>query len=140
MRSCESDTIKHELRVTSYQLLVTSWNLKVRVRIHELRVHIHESKSTSYDLKSTSYEFRFTRYESKYTSYEFKSTSSRIIQSMKAHENSLKLSSFPKILSLKSFGNSWDKSSVQFLVIISCFTFPLYLMTKTSAGNTVWVN
>ena len=33
---------------------------------------------------------------------------------MKTQVSSLKMSSFPKILSLKSFGNSWGNSCVQF--------------------------
>ena len=45
---------------------------------------------------------------------------------MKTQVNSLKISSFPNILSLKLFGNPWGKLYDQFLVIISCFTFPLF--------------
>ena len=71
-------------------------------------------------------EYKFTSYEFNFTSYQFKSTGSGIISSMKTQVNSLKISSFSKILSFKSFGNSWGKSSVQYLVIISCFIFPLF--------------
>ena len=35
----------------------------------------------------------------------------------------LEISKFPKILSLKSFGNSWDNSYIHFLVIIIQFRF-----------------
>ena len=91
-------------------------------------------ENTSYELRAESLkarveiqkcEFKSTSYEFKSTSYEFKSTISRIIKSMKTQVNSLKSSSFPKIISPKLFGNSWDNSYVKFLVIISCFTFPL---------------
>ena len=58
---------------------------------------------------------------------------------MKTQVNSLKISLFPKILTLKLFGKSWGKSSVQFLVIISCFTFPLFYNYGFSM-ETVWVN
>ena len=112
-----------ELRVTSYELRVES--LKARVEIQKC-----EFKSTSYEFESTSYEFEFTSYEFKSTSYKLESTShefefTRIIKSMKIQVNSLKSSSFPKIISPKLFGNSWGNLYVQFLVIISCFTFPL---------------
>ena len=99
-----SDMVKHKLRVTSYVLRVQS--LKARVESLKVRVEIQKC-------------------EFKSTSYEFKSTSSRIIKSMKTQVNSLKSSSFPKIISPKLFSNSWGNLYVQFLVIISCFTFPL---------------
>ena len=67
--------------------------LDLRVQLYELRIQIHE--------------FKFTTYELNFTSYEFKSTSSRIIKSIKMQVNSFKISSFPKILSLISFGNSF---------------------------------
>ena len=93
--------VKHELRVSSYELRVAShqWqveSLKVRVEIQKC-----EFESTSYEFESTSYEFESTR----------------IIKSMKTQANSLKSSSFPKIISPKLY--------IQFLVIVSCFTFPL---------------
>ena len=44
---------------------------------------------------------------------------------MKTTVNSLKISSFSKIPTLKLFVISEATPSVQFLVIISCFTFPL---------------
>ena len=47
----------------------------------------------------------------------------QIIKWIKTQVNSLKSCSFPKIVSPKLFGNSW--LYVKFLVIISCFTFPL---------------
>ena len=115
----------YELRATSYELRVESLkvrveSLKVRVESLKARVEIQkcEFKSTSYELKSTSYGFAST-------SYEFESTSSRIIKLMKTQVNSLKSSSFSKIISPKLFGNSWGNLYVQFLMIISCFTFSL---------------
>ena len=55
-------------------------------------------------------------------------------------KSSLKISSFPKILSLKSFGNSWGNSYVQFLVIISCFTFTLFHGYGRLQQETKWVS
>ena len=52
----------------------------------------------------------------------FTSSNPRIIKSIKIQVNSLKSSSFPKILRPKLFGNSWGNSYFQFMVIISCFT------------------
>ena len=37
---------------------------------------------------------------------------------MKTQVKKLKISSFPKIISLKLFGNSWGNSFVQFMAII----------------------
>ena len=105
---------KTRLQVTSYELTALKHKLKFKsaisnpqvsssnpwAQIHELRVQIQ--------------------------SYKFKSTTSRIFKPVKTQVNSLKSSSFPNIPSLKSFGNSWGNSSVQFLVIISCFTFTLF--------------
>ena len=120
-------------RVASWKLKSTSSNSRVRVQIHEFKSTSYEFKTTSYKFKSMSYEFKstshkfnFTSYEFQSTSHEFKSTRLKINESMKTQVNSLKISSFPKILSLKSFGNSWGNLSVQFLVIISCFIFPLF--------------
>ena len=136
------DMVKHELRVTSYELRVKSLkarveSLKARVEIekfksksssYEFKSTRYELKSTRYELKSTSYKFKSTSYEFKSTGLEFKSTSSssnpRIIKSMKTQVNSLKSSSFLKIVSPELFVNLWGNSYVLFLVIISCFTFP----------------
>ena len=74
----DSDLVKNELRVES---------LKARVEFQKC-----EFKSTSYEFKFTSYQFNFTSYEFKSTSYEFNFTS---------YELSLKISSFPWILSFK---------------------------------------
>ena len=70
-----------------------------------------------------SYEFESTSYELKSTSHKFESV--RIIKPMKTQVNSLKSSPFAKIISPEWFGSSWGNLYVQFLVIISCFTFPL---------------
>ena len=90
------------------------------------RITSSEFKSMSYKFKSAICELKSTGYEVKSTSQELKSTSSSIIKSMKIQVNNLKIFSLPKILSLKSFGNSRGHSSVQFLVIIPCFNFPLF--------------
>ena len=116
--------VKYKLRVASYKLLVTSWKLQSTGWNSKVRVQTHEFKVTSYEFKSTS--------------YKFKSTSSRIILSIKAQVNSLKISSFLNILSLKLFGSSWRNSSVQFLVIISCFYFSI--ISTASAENNVNIN
>ena len=122
--------VKHELRVTSfeftiYELQVESLKVRAKIQKCEFKSTSYQFKSTSYEFKSTSYEFKSTSYEFKFTIYKFKATSSRIIKSMKTQVNSLKSSSFPRIISPQLFGSSWGNSYVQFLVIISCFTFPL---------------
>ena len=45
---------------------------------------------------------------------------------MKNQVNSRKISSFPNIPNHKFFGNLWGNAYGQFLVIILCFTFPLF--------------
>ena len=111
------------LRVTSSNSRVPSSTLRV-TSLHSWVTRLN-SRVTSSNPQATGSEF--TSYEFKTTSYTFKCTSSRIIKSMKTQGNSLKISSFlSKILSLESFGNSWGNAYVQFLVINSCFTFPLF--------------
>ena len=95
----------------------------MRVQIHQLQIQIYEVKFTSNELNFTSYEFKSTSCKSKSTSREFKSTGS-----------------FPKIISLKSVGNSWGILCVQFLVIISCFTFPLIHGNVRFHQETKWLN
>ena len=110
-------------RVTSYELQVASYELRIeslKARVESLKARVEIQKC---EFESTSYEFESTSHEFESTSYEFEST--RIIKSMKTQVNSLKSSSFPKIISPKLFGNSWGNLYVQFLVIISFFTFPL---------------
>ena len=108
------DMVKHDLRVSSYELRVESW--KARVESLKARVEIQKC-----EFKSTSYEFESTSYEFETTSYEFEST--RIVKSMKTQVNSLKRSSFSKIISPKLFGNSWGNLYFQFLVIVTDFSF-----------------
>ena len=69
-----------------------------------------EARVTSCELRVTSYEFKAQKHELK-----FKSASSNplVIKSMKTQGNSLKSSSFPKIISPKLLGNSWGNSYVQ---------------------------
>ena len=139
---------KTRVRVASYELRVESLkarfeSLKVWVEIQECELNFmnykfnsmsYKFKSTSYENKSTSCKFKSISYEFKSISYGFKSTSSnsrvmssnpRIIKSMKTQVIIFKSFSFSKIISPKLFDNSWGKSHVQFLVIISCFTFLL---------------
>ena len=106
------DIAKQELRVMSCELQHETLNARVEIQKCEFR--------------STSYEFIFTSYKLKSTSNEFKSKSSRIIYLMKTQVNSLKITTCSKILNLKLFSISLVKSCIQFLVIISCFTFPLF--------------
>ena len=112
-----------EFKFTSYEFKSTSCEFKVTS--YEFKFTSYELKSTSYEFKSTSYEFKFTSYEFKFMSYEFKPTSSRIIKLMKTQVNKhLKQPSkthFLRSSVLNCLGNSY----VEFLVIISCFTFPL---------------
>ena len=123
--------MSYELRVTDYWFWVES--LKARVEIRNC-----EFKFTSYEFKFTGYKFKYKSYGFKSRSYEFKYASSRIVWSMKNQVNSLKIFSFLKILSLKSFGNSWGKSSVQFLVIF-VFYFSIISWLRFQQ-ETVWVN
>ena len=131
--------VKHELRVTSWKLKSTSWNSKVwvqihelrvrihelRVQIHELRVRIHELRVPIHELRAQIHELRVRTHELRVPIHELDFESTRIIKSMKTQVNSLKIPLFPKIISPKLFGNLWGNLNVQFLVIISCFTFPL---------------
>ena len=87
-------------RVTSSNPRVTSTDFT----IYEFKSKCYKFKSTSCKFKSTRYEFKSASYEFKFISYEFKSTTSRIIKSMKTHVNSLKSSSFHKIISPKLLG------------------------------------
>ena len=112
---------RYEFKYTSYEFKSTSSNSRVTSSTLRVKSTSCKFKSTSYELKLTNCEFPSTSYEFKFTNYEFKSTSSRIIESMTNKVNSLRISLFPKTLILKSFGNLWGNSCVQFLVIISCF-------------------
>ena len=116
--SCKFWVTRYKLRITSYALRVTSWKLKSP---------IWKLKSASSNLRVTSPNPRVTSLNPQVTSSnpQVKSSGSRIIKSMKTQVNSFKSFSFSKIISPKSFGNSWDNSYVQFLAIISCFSFLL---------------
>ena len=66
------------------------------------------------------------RVQESFTSYSLIITSkSWLVQEFKSQLNSLKSSSFPKTISPKLLDNLWGNLYVPFLVIISCFTFPL---------------
>ena len=106
----------YDLRLASYKLLVES--LKAQVEIWKCKI------------KYTSYEFKFM-------SYEFKSTSSRIIQSVKTQVNSLKISSFPKILSHQSLSTWWGNSSVSGDNLVFFFPTTSWLQIQQ---ETMWVN
>ena len=126
----ELRVVSYELRVTSWKLKNTSWNSKVQVEIQkcEFRSTSYEFEFTSYQFESISYEFKSTSYEFKSTSYLFESTNYQfelLVQKLKRQLNSLKSSSFPNTISPKYLGNLWGNLYVQFLMIISCFTFPL---------------
>ena len=126
----ELRVVSYELRVTSWKLKNTSWNSKVQVEIQkcEFRSTSYEFEFTSYQFESISYEFKSTSYELKSTSYLFESTNYQfelLVQKLKRQLNSLKSSSFPNTISPKFLGNLWGNLYVQFLMIISCFTFPL---------------
>ena len=103
--------VKHELRVTSYELGVES--SKVRVAIQK-----YEFKSASYELQFTSYKFR-----------------SAIMKSIKTQVNSLKISLFPKILSPKLLGNSFQFNSGDDLLFYVSTTPRLRLQQEAE-----WVN
>ena len=64
------------------------------------------------------------------------SSNPRVIKSMKTLVSSLKSFSFLKIGSHKLFGNSWGHSYIQFLMIISCLTFPPLRLQQEAE----WVN
>ena len=148
----EFRVMSYGLRVTSYKLRVESLKARFEIQKCQFKSTSYEFKSLSYKLKSTGYEFESKSYQFESTSYEFESmsqeyestsyqlesTSSRIItsyslvimsesllvQEFKSQLNILKSSSFPKTISPKLFGNFRDNLHVQFLAIISYFTFP----------------
>ena len=115
---------------TSYKL--RSENLKEKAKIQKCKF-----RSTSYEFKSASSNSWVTSLNSLVGSSNLRVRSSnprvtssnlRVASSNPRVQelfNQWKFSSFPKILKLKCFGNLWGKSYFQFLVIISCFTFPL---------------
>ena len=86
---------KHELKFKSWFQIRES-----QVQIHQLRVQIHILRFQIYKLRVQIYELRV-----QIQSYKFKSTSSIIIKSIKTQVNSIKNSSFLKIISPKVFGN-----------------------------------
>ena len=108
----------HEVRVQIHEL---------RVQIHELRVQIHESQVQIHELRAQIHAIRVQTHELQIQIHEFKNhwiNEHSSQQSFKAD----KLNSFPKIISpklLRRLGDSWGNPYVQFLVIISCFTFPI---------------
>ena len=99
---------------------------ELRVQIHKLQLQIHELRLQPYELWFQIYEFWIHFCELQVQIQRLKSTSSKIIGLIKTEGNSLKISSLPKTPNLKSFVNSWDNSYVPFLVIISCFAFPIF--------------
>ena len=102
----------YELRVARQELGVTSWKLK----------------NTSWMFKSTIWNFKSVSSNPRVTSSNLRVPSSnpRIIKSIKTQVNNFKSCLFPKIRSPKLFGNLWGNWYVQFLMIISCFKFPLH--------------
>ena len=105
----------YELRVTSYELKLksTSWNSKVRVKIHKLWVQIYELRVQIHELRDQIHELRVQI-------HELRVQIQISLSQWKTQVNSLNSSSLLKIISPKLWGNSY----VQFLMIISCFTFP----------------
>ena len=99
-------------RVTSSNPQVASLNLRV----------------SSSNLRATSLNVRITSSNARVTSLNppFTSSNPRINKPVKTQANSLKSSSYPKIISPTLFDNSRGNSYIQFLVIISCFKFPLF--------------
>ena len=98
--------VKHELRVTCCELRVESLKARIEIQSSNARVTSSNPRVTSSNPQVTS-------------------SNPWIIKWIKTQVSSLKSSSFPKILSPKLFGSSWGNLYFQFLVIISCFTFPL---------------
>ena len=103
---------------------------KLRDQIHELRVQIQELRVQIYELRVQIQELRVQIYELRVQIHEL------LDQWKSTQVSTLKSSSFLKIGSPKLFGNSWGNSCVQFLVIISCFTFPPLLLQQEAE----WVN
>ena len=93
---------------------------KPRVTSSNPRVRSPNPRDTSSNPLVRSSNLRVTS-----SNLQVTSSNLRIIKSIKTQVSSLKSLSFPKIISPKLFGNSWRNSQVQFLVTISCFTFPL---------------
>ena len=119
--TCSKVTIETRCGICSKLPIKTrrSWNVRQKCGF----------KSTIF--KFTSYEFNFTSYEFKSTSYEFRSTIYEFSSTCYGFNSLLKqqsVNSFTNIISpklLRHLGNLWGNSYVQFLVIISCFPFPL---------------
>ena len=99
--SYKFETTSYEFKCTSYEFEFTSY--KFESASYEFEFTSYKFESASYEFEFTSYEFESTSYEFEFSSFEFESTGSN-----------------PKL-----FGNSWGNLYVEFLVIISCFTFPL---------------
>ena len=108
--SSNSGVTRSNPRVTSSNLQVTSSN--PRVTCSNPRITSSNPQLTSSNPWVTSSNSRVT------------GSNPWIVKSIKTQERSLKISPCLKIISPKLFNNSWGNSYVQFLVIISCFTFP----------------
>ena len=128
IRLFKSDMVKHELRVTSWKIKNTSWKFKstswsskVRVQTHEVWVQIHELRIQIHELWSQIHELPVQIHELPVQIHELQWKN----PSMKTQVDIIKSSSFSKIINPKLFGNSWGNSYVQFLLINSCFKFPL---------------
>ena len=109
-------------RVTSYELRVES--LKARVEIQKFWTR-KNSKFKRFELAIHElwvqiYELRVLIHESRVQIHELRIQIQISLSQWKTQVNSLNSSSVLKIISPKLWGNSY----VQFLMIISCFTFP----------------
>ena len=86
----------------------------MKAQKHQLKFKSASSnpRATSWNPLVTSPNPQFTSSNPQITNSKprFTSSNSRIIKSMKIQVNSFKISSFPKIISLKLFGNSWGNS------------------------------
>ena len=103
------DLKKHELKFKSwFQIRESQVQIhQLRVQIHILRFQIYKLRVQIYELQVQIHELRVQIYQLRVQiqSYKFKSTSSIIIKSKKTQVNSIKNSSFLKIISPKVFGN-----------------------------------
>ena len=102
-------------RVASWKLKSTSWNSNPRITSSNPRVTNSNPRVTSSNLRVASSNPQVTSSNPRVQD----SLNHQIIKAL------IKSSSFPTTISPKLFGNLWGNLCVQFLVIISCFTFPL---------------
>ena len=117
VKSCELRVTSYELKAWKHELEFKSassnprvTSLNPRVQIRELQSQIHELRVQIYDLEIQILELQVQ------------------VQVFKNHliNDTFKISLFPKTVSLKLVASSSGNSPFHFLLMIYCFTFPLF--------------